>query len=435
MKISLFQGILVGVFALGALIGLFVFATYSSDGSGAGGVGAVVIWGTLPRAELDMALLEMGKIEAKLKSVTYVEKNVDTLPSELASAIATGSGPDLLLASQESLYGLAKFLTPISTDSVSPSAFTGTFIDEGGLFTIPDGSGYYGLPFLVDPLILFWNNDILSSSGIAKPPATWEALVGLVPNLALLTPTKQITRGLIGLGTYDNVYNARAVLSALFLQTRVPISAYGNNGMFTANLGESGSGGPPLGQAVLAFYTQFADPAKVSYTWNTSLPNSRQAFVAGDLALYLGFASESRVLSALNPNLNYNVAQLPQPATATGKVTYGLVYALMIPRGARNPSGAFEVAALLTNNVEQEIAATFTSLAPSTRSLLGTLPADPVRSVAYTSALYSKGWLSPAPSAVDQVFSSMIGNVVTGRLETGAALNRAAGALSLLLQQ
>ena len=47
MKVSLFQGILMGVFVLGAAVGLFVFATYTSKNT-ANTIGPVLVWGTLP---------------------------------------------------------------------------------------------------------------------------------------------------------------------------------------------------------------------------------------------------------------------------------------------------------------------------------------------------------------------------------------------------
>jgi len=141
-------------------------------------------------------------------------------------------------------------------------------------------------------MVLFYNRSILSSSGIAKPPATWEALTGLVPNIAVLSSTRQVTRGLIALGTYNNINNARGILSSLFLQTGVPISSSAQ-GTLSANLGSSSAGGVPAGEAVVGFYTQFTDPSKISYTWNASLPNSREMFLVGDLALYLGYVSEA----------------------------------------------------------------------------------------------------------------------------------------------
>lgn len=433
MKISLFQGILYGVFGLAALIGLFVFATYTGKNSGASTVGPVVVWGTLPKAGIQATLTAAAQSDTTLKSVSYVEKNSATLSNDLATAIATGAAPDLILASQEELLALSKFITPIPLATLSASTFTNTFIEGGQIFAAP--GGYWGIPFLVDPLVLFSNRSILSSNGIARPPATWEALTGLVPGIAILTPSRQITRGLIALGTYDNVHDARGILSTLFLQTGVPISSFSANGNLTANLGQTSSSGVPSGKAVLGFYTQFTDPSKVSYTWNASLPDSQQAFSNGDLALYLGYASEARYLRAANPNLNFNVTSVPQPATATMKSVYGLVYAFMIPRGAKNPTGAYAAAALLTNSAEQTVAAAQTGLAPATLNQLASAPADPVAAVAYAEALYARGWLSPSAENTDLVFSGMIGNVISGRSSLDTALVSAEQSLSALLQQ
>ncbi len=433
MKTSLFQIILYGVFGVAALIGLFVFATYTSKSTSTK-VGPVVMWGTLPKEDIQAALTSLNQTGVDLKNVSYVEKNPATLSSDLAAAIATGAGPDLVLSSQEEFRTLAKFITPIPSSILSASTFTNTFVGAGNIFA--SGAGYYGIPFLVDPLVLFSNRSILSSSGIARPPSTWEALTGLVPKVALFTPSRQVTRGLIALGTYDNVHNARGIVSSLFLQTGIPLSAYSTGGSLVANLGaSSASGGVPPGRAVLSFYTQFADPSKVSYTWNASLPDSQQMFLTGNLALYIGYASEARFLTAANPNLNFTVTPLPQPATATVKNVYGLVYALMVPRGAKNTAGAYASAALLTNSAAQATAAAKTGLAPATLVQLATPPADPIAAVAYRGALYAKGWLSPAPASTNSIFSGMIRNVISGRSSLNAALGSAEQSLNALLQQ
>ena len=435
MKISLFKGILFGVFGIGALIGVFVFATYSSKNSNADSIGAVVIWGTLPSASMQNTLAAAAQTDPTLKSVSYIQKDPVTLSNDLASAIATGAGPDIILASQEELRALTKFIVPIPLSSLSISTFTNAFIEGANLFTAPFGAGYYGIPFLVDPLVLFSNRSILSSNGIAKPPATWEALTGLVPNIALLTPSRQITRGLIALGTYNNVHNARGILSTLFLQTGVPISSYAVNGALAANLDGNASGGEQAGQAVLGFYTQFTDPSKVSYTWNASLSDSQQAFLVSDLALYLGYASEARFLSPGNPNLNFIVSAVPQPATAKGKSAYGLIYAFMFPRGAKNTAGAYQAAVLFTNPTEQTAAALNTGPAPATLSELVRVPTDPIATVVYAEALYTRGWLSPAPEDTDRVFSGMIGSVISGRSSLETALAEAERSLGALLRQ
>ncbi len=432
MKMSLFQVILISVFGLGALIGIFVFATYTG-GSGKNTVGPVVIWGTLPKAGMDSALALVAQTDTTLKSVSYVQKDPATLVSDLAAAIATGAAPDLILSSQESLYTLEKFIVPIPSGTLSASTFTNTFMQGAGIFAAP--SGYYGIPFLVDPLVLFYNRSILSSTGIAKPPATWEALTGLVSQVATLTPTQQVTRGLIALGTYSNVHDARGILSSLFLQTGVPISSYSGSSVLSADLGATAQNGTPPGQAVVGFYTQFADPSKVSYTWNSSLPDSQQDFLAGNLALYLGYASEARYLLSANPNLNFSVAPLPQPATAQTKNVYGLIYAFMIPRGAKNAAGAYQVATLLSSPTEQAAAASATGLAPANLNVLAAPPADPTTAITYAETLYTNGWLSPAPADTDTVFSGMITDVISGRSTLDIALPSAERSLDALLQK
>ena len=432
MKTSIFKGIIIGVFSISALAGLFVFSTYTSNNSGENTIGPVVIWGTISEDGIKAALAVFVQVSDNLKNVSYVQKNPSTIASELSTAIATDSSPDLVLASQEELGGLAKFIAPIPFSALSASTFQNTFVDGAGILAMP--GGYYGIPFLIDPMVLFSNRSILSSNGIARPPVTWEAITGLVPSIAILTPNRQITRGLIALGTYNNVHNARGILSSLFLQTGVPISSYSSMGVLSANLGSSESGNTS-GQAVLGFYTQFADPTKVSYTWNASLADSRQMFLFGDLAFYLGYVSEARYLREANPNLDFNVTVLPQPATASAKKAYGLIYSFMIPRGANNPAGAYQIASLLTNPDEQFTFASYSGLAPVNLNVLATPPDSSTAAVAYAEALYTKGWMSTSPSDTDAVFSGMINNVISGRLTIESALASGERALSALLQQ
>ncbi len=421
-----------GVFGLGALIGVFVFATYTGS-KGSDTIGPVVIWGTLPAAEISAALTTITQTDPLIKNASYVQKDPATITSDLAAAIATNSGPDLILDSQENLLSLEKFITPIAPATLSASTFTNAFIQGAGIFASP--TGYYGIPFLVDPLVLFYNRSTLSSSDIAKPPSTWEALTGLVPTVAHLTASRQIVSGLIALGTYDNIHDARAILSLLFLQTGVPISSYSGNGTLAANLGTSAQNGTPPGQAVISFYTQFADPSKVSYTWNASLADSQQTFLAGDLALYVGYVSEASYLVSANPNLNFSVAPVPQPATAQTKNVYGRIYAFMIPRGTKNALGAYQVAALLSGSAEQAVAASATRLAPANLTTLATAPADPTATIAYSEALYTNGWLSPAVVGTDAVFSGMINDVITGRSNLTTALTSAEQSLNALIQR
>ncbi len=432
MKTSPFQITLFVIFALSALVGLFVFATYSSK-SESGGIGTVVIWGTLPSGGVKAVLSEISSADQAFQSVSYVEKDSRTLESDLSTAIATNAGPDLILTSHEDVRALSKFLNPIPFDTLPASIFTTSFIAGAEVLRAPFGAGYYGVPFLVDPLLLFSNRSILASSGVARPPTQWEAFVGLVSDVALITPSRDITRGLVALGTYDNVRNARGILSSLFLQQGIRLSVYGDSGALEGNL--VFARGVQIGPSVLSFYTQFADPAKISYTWNASQRDSRQEFLSGDLALYFGYLSEVPELRTANPNLDFEVSALPQPGTVTLKSGYGLIYGFLFPRGSRNIQGAYQVATRLTRASEQELAARATWLAPVALSNLGTAQVDPVATVGYASALYTRGWMSPSPQDTDSVFSGMIGSVISGQLTIQAALSSAERALTTLLQR
>ncbi|MGH7175208.1 MAG: ABC transporter substrate-binding protein [Minisyncoccia bacterium] len=434
MKISLFQGILLGIFGLGALIGLIVFATYTGGAASSKGVGTVVIWGTLPQQEMQTALTVAVKNDQSLKSVSYVEKSAASFDNDLVSAIAAGQGPDLILISQEDLVALESALQPIPSSSLSAATFANTFT-AGSAIWQTSTTGTFGVPFLIDPLILYANEPLLASAGIAQIPQTWESLTGLVPKLAVTGNNASLSRELIPLGTYGNITDARAILSTLFLQAGVPLAARASTGVITADLGiNSQDNGVPAGPSALTFYNQFADHSKVSYTWNASLPQSQQTFVAGNTALYLGYASEASYLAAANPNLSFEAAPLPQPASAATKTTYGLIYAFAIPRGATNASGALSAAGSLVSAATDAAAASATGLAPALRSLLATPPANQVGTVAYSSALYARGWLSPAPAATDQIFSSMISAVNSGQLSPSAALASAQSALNAFLQ-
>jgi ABC-type glycerol-3-phosphate transport system substrate-binding protein len=435
MKMSLFQGIVLGAFVLAAIVGVIVFATFQGGPNPATDIGTVVIWGALPKVEVDAALTEVRRTDLTLKGVSYVAKDANTLRSELVSAIAQGNAPDMVLISQENLYSLLKVIEPIPATTLAERTFKDAFITGGEVYLAPDGSSTAGVPFLVDPLVLFENRAILSSSGIATAPATWEGLTGLVPLIATKTPTGNVSRALIALGTYANVHNARGILSALFLQAGVPISTISTAGLRRADLGVSQAQGSPAGQAVLRFYTQFADSSKVSYTWNASLPDSQSRFLTGDLALYLGYASEADYFRQANPNLDFDLAPLPQLATSGTKTTYGLVYAFVIPRGSKNPTGAYKAAVALTGLAAGQAASLATHMAPADRTLLASKPSNADLAVAYASALYAKSWLSPAPADTDSVFSAMITNVTSGRLSIEAALASAESLLSALLQQ
>lgn len=432
LKMRPFQIIVMVVFGFLALIGLFLFANYSGFGGGKATIGSVTIWGTTPSENMQAGLRSLVEAHKEYGSVRYVAKNIETFEADLNEAIASGVGPDLILITQEQLLAQQNKLTLIPYASISERTYIDSYLPIFELFLTDTGS--YGVPLAVDPLVMYYNRPMLASVGVAEPPRTWEAVTGLVALLTKKLPDHTVTKSLVAIGEYDNVTNARAIVSLLLLQSGNKLTQESNNGLRAAlSASAGGTFGISPSESALNFYTQFANPTKTVYSWNRALPESRQSFLAGDVALYPGFASERPLLTAGNPNLDFDMAAIPQPETATGKVTYGHAYVLAIPKAAKNSSGAFQVAtALAAKDVGPQVARAL-GMAPALRSALKPSANDFYTPVFYPEALVAQGWLSPAPKVTDEIFSTMIGNITSGRRSVRDALFTADQALDAAL--
>ncbi len=240
---------------------------------------------------------------------------------------------------------------------------------------------------------------------------------------------------MIGFGEYGNVTNARAIVSLFLLQAGSKITEPDSRGGLQSTLASNrGTSGTPAAVSAINFYTQFADPAKTLYSWNRSMPESRQAFLAGDTALYVGFASELPGLQEANPNLDFDMARIPQPGTVQSRTTYGHAYVFAVPKASKNKQGAFGVAYELSLKDYGKNLAKRLSMAPARRALLKAESNDRYGAVFYPEALIAKGWLSPSPRETDMIFSTMIGNITTGRLDVPRALTEAEQSLNEALQ-
>jgi multiple sugar transport system substrate-binding protein len=428
-----FQLILLIVFALFALFGLYFFANYNGFSSGGVKIGTVVIWGTLPQAAMQDELAALSTQNKAYAKVMYVQKDVTTFDSDLANAIASGAGPTLILISQEELLQEENKINLIPFSSIPQRTYLNTYLPEDEIYLTSDGT--YGIPFTIDPLVLYYNKTLLESAGIAVPPSSWEAVTGLAPSLTRKDQNGTLLQSAIPFGEYTNVEDARGILSLLLLQSGTPITSLGTAGVrsvLTTTSAQTADGIPPA-QTVLNFFTQFSDPSRTVYTWNASFPSAQQAFLAGNLALYVGYASEEPVLKAANPNLEFDMAQIPQPETATKKVDYGLAYAFAIPKASTNQSGAYLTAKALTSQTLLPNAAAELSMAPAQPALLSASPSDVYAPVYYPEALVSEGWLAPAPGTTDTIFSTMITNITSGRFQAVDALYAADQALDAAL--
>jgi len=423
--ISVIIAIVLGV------IGIAVFASMRSS-TGANAKIQLAVWGIVDRSVIDRLIQDDELLLQKRYNISYTFVPEEEFDRELTGAIAEGRGPDVVLMTESHVLTHRKKLYPIPYENYSERLFRDTFVEVGEPLMLPEG--IIAFPLAVDPLVLYWNRTLLSNSGIVRPPAFWDELPDIVEKITVADDARNISLSGIALGEYTNVTNAKDILSALILQSGNSIIQFYENVPRSTLEDSVGGASIPQTEAVLRFYTEFSNPVKDVYTWNKSLPDSLSLFVAGDLALYIGHAGEIDDIRLKNPNLNFDVAVLPQIRDAGVRATEGHVYVLGVPKSSKNVSGAFK---LVYEAFDKDFSSKFANLlflAPTRRDALVEEPLDPYMQVFFDSSLISQTWLDPDTNASDTIFSDMVNSVTSGRFKLSETVRRASTQLDALLK-
>lgn len=431
-----FQIIVLLIFGVFLIIGVLIFSgiiKLPGGGDNSGVSGEVVIWGTLPNSYFDKLLSDFNLAHQKESfSVRYVEKDKTTFDNDLVEAIAANVGPDLVFLPQDLILRHVSKIYPLPLTTISERDFKDMFIEEGELFFFNGNA--IAIPFTIDPIMLYWNRDSFSAAGFSKPPQYWEEFMAIVPQLTTKDSATNITKSALAFGEAKNILNAKDILSMLIMQAGSKIVAYSPEKGVEVSLGQNNTSGLRAGEAALQFYTEFSNPVKQHYSWNKSLPSSRNMFLSGDLAMYFGYASEILDLRARNPHLNFDVAMVPQSKGVNKKITFGRMHGLAALKSSKNLTTALYVEVLLSQADFMKNIPERSYLPPTRRDLLQVRPSDPYLSIFYDSAIISNAWLDPAPKETTAIFASMIDNVVSGRFRPQEAVSDTASQLEKLVK-
>jgi len=426
-----FKLILTVIFGFFILLGFIAFSTYRNNNSDTSNV-EVSVWGTINSATFNDFVREIDLNNKKTLNIKYTQKDLKTLDSELIEAIASGKAPDTVLLPQEFIKRYKDKVYLINTKTIPERTFRDTYIQESELYINPDG--IFAIPFFVDPLVMYWNKDIFSSAGIVNPPSKWSEFPLIAGKISESDVNANIVKSLAPLGEYRNVNNAKALLSSIIMQAGSPIVSINDRGMFSSSLNskqESEIVNPAV--SALRFYTDYSNPKKTVYSWNRSLPTSKQFFLSGDLALYFGFASEYKDIAIKNPNLNFDVAMIPQTINSKAKITFGKLYGFAILKNSPNILASYNLISYLTGAESVPTFLKFVGGAPARKDLINLGSKDPVESIFYSSAIISKGWIDPDFDKTNQIFQSMIEDITTGKLSIENSVQKASGDLDNLL--
>lgn len=428
-----FQTVLLAVFGVFIVAGVIAVASFGKfGGSGDKDVPAEgVIWGTLSEELMLRAFNLFNEDNDNVLRATYKQFPEETFDAELTNALAEGRGPDLIIITNEQLLTHEGKLFPVSFETYSERMFRDTFTEGSEIFIGPTGT--LGLPILVDPMVMYWNRTLFNIEGIARPPKLWEEVTALVPKLTKADSSFNVTQSTIALGEYRNVSHAKEIFTTMIMQAGNPISVRTNTG-FQSILNDRLDLTEVPADAATRFYTEFSNPVKPSYSWNRSLPDSREAFIRGDIAMYLGFSSELFSIQEQNPNLNFDVTRMPQVRDAVDKSTYGKVYAVALLNQSAIKANAFRTATILSGGTMAPLLADIFALAPARRTLLAQVPTDPYKTVFYQDALIARGFYDPKPSETSAIFGALIEDVTSGRLPVSQAVSQADGKIDRLFK-
>ncbi len=428
---STFQIVVLGIFAALILIGIGVFAAFGGVFK-SGGVGAVIVWGTIDQQTFEGVMDALHTADKSFESVKYFEKDPKTYSADLINAMASGSGPDLFLVAGEELYSFSDKVLTIPYSVIPQGSFLASFVDEGQLFLTKDGE--LALPFTIDPMVMYWNRDLLAGAGVASPPQFWNDFFTLAPKITSLDARSNVKKSAVALGEWRNIPAAKPMLATLFMQAGDNIVGQDNIGKTAIIFGTTPEGVTTNpAESALRFYTEFANPTKSGYSWNRSLPSAPDMFVAGDLAVYFGFASEYNTLMKRNPNLRFGVAALPQIEGNSTRVAYGNIVGIAIARTASNVQGALAIAQKLSGKSAVALISGALSLPPVRRDVSVNTNANAAAGVFVESALIARGWLDPSKGGSDVIFQSMIESVVSGKSTPATAIAEGTQSLRQLL--
>jgi len=426
-----FQIIILVVFIALAILGVLVFSgaiPLGNKSSSTGSLGTVVLWGTVKTELISSALDDFNRANPTF-IVKYVQKDPETFDQDLLEAMASGVGPDMFFLPDNLVFDYANKIYLIPYTSYSASSFQTSFSSAGEVFMTSKGIAAF--PITIDPLMMYYNRSILEANSIVYPPVYWDDVVNLVSTLTKKDELNKITQSTVAMGQFSNVFHAKDIISALFMQAGNQIVAE-KNGYFSSLLGENSGSQIDL-SSILSFYTSFADPLKNVYSWNRSFVNSQDAFTSGNVAFYFGYASELKTLINKNPNLNFSVASFPQIKNSSFKLTSSKVTGLTVSNFSKNLQTALTAASLLATSDFSSKFAEAMQVPPARRDLLAKKPTDSFSPTFFSSALYARSWLDPSSSDTDNIFRGMVEGTLSNSFSAQDAVKDAGAKLNLLL--
>jgi len=307
--------------------------TSSPKTFGVNATGTVHFWARQATQGPAKALVtQFNKTHPKLKVVLHLTPpNDDT--SQLATSIRAGNPPDVVglndidvptFSHEHALLDITKYVNALPFKSQ---------LSPGHLALATIGSKYYGVPYLADLSVLWYNKALFKKAGLDpnKPPTSYAEIVSDAKKISALG------HGIYGFSFAGNCQGCLGFVMLPSLWAAGQHLIKGPLGQQTANVASNA----PLKEMLAAYHTMWAqklvpvnDQTQNGLTWGAD-------FEAGKVGILPGAYGFSAAMKT--PEQKRDLADAPLPSVTGGSYsTFDGGDDFVIPAGAQNPSGAWE---------------------------------------------------------------------------------------------
>jgi multiple sugar transport system substrate-binding protein len=333
---------LLGIAAVAAALGLSACGNSGTSGTastaspktfGVNATGVVHFWARQATDGPAKALVAgFNRTHKKLKIVLHLTPpNDDT--SQLATAIRAGSPPDVVglndidvptFSHENALLNITKYVNALPYKSA---------LSPGHLALATIGREYFGVPYLADLSVLWYNKTLFKRAGLnpSDPPTNYAEIV---------SDAKKISALGHGISGFSFAGDCQGCLGFTMLPSLWALNQHlisGPLGTQKANV----SGDAPLATMLSAYHelwadklVPLADQTQNGLTWGADFEAGKVGILPGDYGIAAKFTT---------PAQKAEFADTPLPGvTGDAYSTFDGGDDFVIPAGASNPSGAWE---------------------------------------------------------------------------------------------
>lgn len=402
------------------------------------------VWGVVDDVDVYAGVLSAYRTEHPNVQINFRRLRVEEYESELLNAFAEDRGPDIFLIHHDWVGKYLPKIVPMPAQTkVAFSIVTGTIrkeqswelraeptipiktfkdqfadvVQKDALRFVNVGTAdkpniqerLMAMPLFVDTMALYYNKDLLNNASIATPPENWKDFKDQVIKLTKLGSDGSVVKSGAGIGTVKNVDRSTDLVTVLMQQSGAEMAdenGYPRFGVIPEKL--SGQTDVPPAFSAIDFYTSFADPARETYTWNASMPNSLDAFLTNKTAFFFGYSYYYDLIRARAPKLNLGVSKLPQIDETQNK-NIANYWMWAVAKKSKAPEQAWHLLNYFGRLENMKKLAMTAKRAPARKALLPDLLNDERLGVFASQVLTATTWYrGNDPQAMERALGEMI---------------------------